>query len=141
MPEILARGAPRFVGVVALFLVTTAVTCGPSVPVPDVCDQPSNASVTGLELGQGSPMFAMRVRIEGQSAQCVPLETRVLSAQDQVLADELLLLGAYEQDEGSFIIDTHWVVLKGLFTAADEPASVEITVAGSTATRTVVLDQ
>lgn len=148
-----------------LFLVTSAgMMCGPSVPEPDVCEQPSNASVTALELGegslsavfvpwqqgqavpvvvggQGSPMFAMRVRIQGQSAQCVAVATRVVSAQDEILTDELLLLSAYPQDDGSFITDTHWVVLQGLFTASDESVTVDVAVAGSTTTHTIVLDQ
>jgi hypothetical protein len=90
--------------------------------------------------GQGSPMIAMRIRIQGDNAGCIAQTTRITPAQGELLASEQLLLSAYQQDDGSYITDTHWVVMDSFgLPAEDLPVTIETTIGATTVSQTILL--
>jgi hypothetical protein len=161
--RVIGRGGVRLVGAAVFLLVTGAGLCGPQVPEPDLCTQPSNPSITALRLGaatldqvfvpwqpdqrvpviiggQGSPMIAMRIRIQGDDAGCVEQMTRLVPVEGELLASERLLLHAYRQGDGSYITDTHWVVMDAFWFPEEEvPAIIETTIGTTTVSQTIIL--
>jgi hypothetical protein len=163
--RVTGRGAMRLIGAAIFLLVTSAGLCGPQVPEPDLCTEPGNPSITALQLGaatlnevfvpwqpdqrvpvviggQGSPMIAMRIRIQGDDAGCVAQMTRLVPAEGELLASERHLLHAYRQDDGSYITNTHWLVMDAFgFPAEDVPAMIETTIGATTVSQTIVLSR
>jgi hypothetical protein len=134
--------------------------CGPGVPEPDRCDHlPTSVRVDSLELGSGNPdslfqpwadeavipvttggqgsaMFPVRLRLRGPSVPaCLPQRTVVTNVVGGTVALEASPLKTYEQEDGSRLTRTLWLVLDDEH--AVDFATVETRVEGKTSTRTI----
>ena len=136
----------------------------PGVPDVDSCANPNAITVESLEIGaptldsvfqpwmdndpvafvigdQGSAMIPMRIRLRGAIGGCVFQHTTFTDAGGELFFESSVALGIYRQSDGSFVTNTHWLIVNGPRPVTGDRAIVTTTVAATTTSRTLVLTQ
>ncbi len=146
-----------------LFAVLALCGCpGPNsgIPEPDSCIDPGVAAIDTLELGaatvdsvfepwqdgepltmvigpQGGAMFAMRLRLRGTVGDCIRQRTTVDDGSIDPLADDNEAIKIYEQDDGSYVTNDHWVILFGPMPDVGATIQIATTIDGVSETRSM----